>query len=654
MKSVASVMLTLAATTDAASLRSKATTRALSSTQLAAVQKIATQYDCHDASGDLVTTLQNIVVKNDAEGTRLKNQCDGFRTTYEEQWTAAKQAYDTDFPQVTVDAVSAYNTAITAKNSAYTTATNELEARFDGVAAVWQTEGLLGTRISAVKTPMTEATTAHTNAETAEGTALTNMQAAVGTIAGTEVYDGVDGTATAAKATSLGVCATLLQQRQAHISSDQALLDKMEPLLQQLNICEGTHATEATPGLLKAGYRGVQSKTRSGKTCQKWTVQSPQHHTRTESEYPDKGLGDHNYCRNPDGEPDGIWCYTTEAGTRWEYCDPLEQSNSQSLSLVEVDTRAKCALTQKKATSLIQLSSAASPSGTYQDFVRRVEDERAAAETGKTTCDQNAATAYTTGENALEPANEARKAAHLATYEALVTAKDTENREFAAAEDLKIGNAATALASLLTAKTEANTDKDTKNFAFTTAENNGISKMNAAVTRKTDNDAAATALKVSNIEERHATLTSTRDNALNAISPLETIDADFCTTQKQALDEEETTLNQLKGLLTSGGDDNTGLRVVQDDTTGDAATDAAGNAVPDEVASAEDNAEIAAVSDAHAAHAHNSPVSNQLNEAISSATEAAATHASSVASAASSVALDAVASSPTITNAFRL
>jgi len=81
-------------------------------------------------------------------------------------------------------------------------------------------------------------------------------------------------------------------------------------------------------------------------------------------------------------------------------------------------------------------SSAASPSGTYQDFVRRVRDEKTAAETSKTTCDQTAATAYTTGESALEPANTARKAAHLATYEALVTAKDTENREFAAA-DLK-------------------------------------------------------------------------------------------------------------------------------------------------------------------------------------------------------------------------
>merc|ERR1712136_383893 len=29
-----------------------------------------------------------------------------------------------------------------------------------------------------------------------------------------------------------------------------------------------------------------------------------------------------NYCRNPDGE-DTIWCYTTDEGSRWEYCDPI-------------------------------------------------------------------------------------------------------------------------------------------------------------------------------------------------------------------------------------------------------------------------------------------------------------------------------------------
>ena len=68
-------------------------------------------------------------------------------------------------------------------------------------------------------------------------------------------------------------------------------------------------------------YRGTVSVTRSGRTCQVWAAQTPHSHTRTPSNYPESGLdGEHNYCRNPNGEPTA-WCYTTDPGRFWDTCD---------------------------------------------------------------------------------------------------------------------------------------------------------------------------------------------------------------------------------------------------------------------------------------------------------------------------------------------
>jgi len=69
-------------------------------------------------------------------------------------------------------------------------------------------------------------------------------------------------------------------------------------------------------------YRGTISTTASGLTCQSWSSQSPHAHTRTDRNYPFAGLGgNHNYCRNPDNESEGAWCYTEDDKVRWEYCD---------------------------------------------------------------------------------------------------------------------------------------------------------------------------------------------------------------------------------------------------------------------------------------------------------------------------------------------
>ena len=62
-------------------------------------------------------------------------------------------------------------------------------------------------------------------------------------------------------------------------------------------------------------YAGHESKTRSGKTCQAWNVQTPHEHTNN-------NVGEHNYCRNQKSDLEAKpWCYTTDEHTRWELCD---------------------------------------------------------------------------------------------------------------------------------------------------------------------------------------------------------------------------------------------------------------------------------------------------------------------------------------------
>ena len=72
-------------------------------------------------------------------------------------------------------------------------------------------------------------------------------------------------------------------------------------------------------------YTGCQTMSKTGRTCQPWSSQTPHSHSANESMYPGFDLGDHNYCRNPDHPRflgSAPWCYTTDPETRWEYCEP--------------------------------------------------------------------------------------------------------------------------------------------------------------------------------------------------------------------------------------------------------------------------------------------------------------------------------------------
>mmetsp|Transcript_27342 Transcript_27342/g.41586 ORF Transcript_27342/g.41586 Transcript_27342/m.41586 type:complete len:1401 (+) Transcript_27342:156-4358(+) len=91
----------------------------------------------------------------------------------------------------------------------------------------------------------------------------------------------------------------------------------------ELSITEEAQCTGSEPNACgcqavnQRDYRGTVSVTRTGLTCQNWSSQSP--HAHNSDDFPDSGLGDHNYCRNPSGG-DGAWCLTTDPEVAWDYC----------------------------------------------------------------------------------------------------------------------------------------------------------------------------------------------------------------------------------------------------------------------------------------------------------------------------------------------
>ena len=70
------------------------------------------------------------------------------------------------------------------------------------------------------------------------------------------------------------------------------------------------------------------TKTRSGRDCQAWNLQTP--HTHSYSH-----LGNHSYCRDTGRGP---WCYTTDPDIRWERCSVRESGGERG----EMNNKTMC------------------------------------------------------------------------------------------------------------------------------------------------------------------------------------------------------------------------------------------------------------------------------------------------------------------------
>jgi len=87
-----------------------------------------------------------------------------------------------------------------------------------------------------------------------------------------------------------------------------------------------------------ADYFGKVNVTKSGRPCQIWDNQYPQSHRYEAKDWPNAGLGGHNFCRNLDeaqsgGYASSPWCLLdlepgqlNDGEERWEYCDVGPQS----------------------------------------------------------------------------------------------------------------------------------------------------------------------------------------------------------------------------------------------------------------------------------------------------------------------------------------
>jgi len=96
--------------------------------------------------------------------------------------------------------------------------------------------------------------------------------------------------------------------------------------------CEGSNSDECgCVSVKQEDYRGTISTTASGKECIRWDEAG-----YTPEYYPDAGLEDNNYCRNPEPDYKGrAWCFTEDGDEECDvpYCFPPKSSCPSTLDV---------------------------------------------------------------------------------------------------------------------------------------------------------------------------------------------------------------------------------------------------------------------------------------------------------------------------------
>ena len=551
MKSFAALALTLSAVTDATSLRARVKT--LSGSQLAQVHALAAKYDCRSAKGDLVETINSIIVKNNEEAVALKAECERFNDANKQAWADATALYDAQSIAIPIEenelehkkvfgadgANKVFESAASdwcvaefmSTNTEYSCATygtkvlpSKLEkdaaddaaesakGEYDSASAAHQQLELV--QATAQKEYIAEVVRrknvvdTERDAELAAATLRTEQTLRTGKLAedGTTV---ITKSATTVQTEEKAECTRLYNLRSTHISSDSKLLDDIKPLLAQLKLCD-------TDGTAQA-----------------------------------------------------------------------DEKNTKLLSLLETSAQAKCALANKQLQSFLEVS--AVPSGTYEEFRNRVVTEKATMEAEKLNCDKVADDIFAKAKHdadALEKDTHARaEAAHEKSH------KDYEEAQRVYILNLNdnLENSRVACCdhesktSKKYIKDQAVIEQARKESAFTALQVSGQTQMTLAYDAKQKTITDARRHKEDNIGifdasgnllgpkgTRMQILENEKANAKSAINQEAAVHQTYCTESTSDLVLEADTIAKMQSLLNTGGQDGSGVRIVgQDRHSGD-------------------------------------------------------------------------------------